>query len=179
MWHSASVVQDFATLRSMVKKWARLWRVPSLAQVEITTNLHLRTCLGRCFPKLNRIELNPSLLGKKRARLNEVLCHEAAHIAAYALAPGQSRAHSPQWAVLMTAAGFTPETTIPARKCISPRRLDEIRDRVFEHYCPVCRFVQDLEASAEVSRSVFACRGFYGRRHCRVIRPDGYVAQTR
>jgi predicted SprT family Zn-dependent metalloprotease len=126
----------------MVKKWARLWQVPSLARVEITTNFRLRTCLGRCFPKLNRIELNSALLEKKRARLNEVLCHEAAHIAAYALAPDQSRVHGRQWALLMTAAGFQAETKIPGHKCAEHPRKDEIRDEVFEHYCPVCRFTR-------------------------------------
>jgi predicted SprT family Zn-dependent metalloprotease len=137
-----SDVEDITKLRSMVKKWARLWRVPSLARVEIATNARLRTCLGRCFPKANRIQLNPTLLQKKSVLLHEVLCHEAAHIAAYTLEPGQSRAHGRQWALMMMVAGFKPQTTIPARQCIQGRGLDEVRTELFEHRCPVCGFTR-------------------------------------
>jgi predicted SprT family Zn-dependent metalloprotease len=135
-------VEDTARLQAKVKKWARLWRVPSLTSVEITTNSRLRTCLGRCFPKLNRIELNTALLYRTDSRLNEVLCHEAAHIADYLISPHQSRAHSPQWARLMTTAGFKPQKTISGRRCIPDSRRDKVRNQAFEHYCPVCRFTR-------------------------------------
>lgn len=133
-------MQDFAPLRSILKKCSRLWNVPSLAQAELTTNPRLRTCLGRCFPKLNRIELNASLLEGSDPRLNEVVCHEAAHIAAFVLGPRRSRPHGRQWALLMTAAGFTPATKILGSNCIPRLKQDETRDELFEHYCPVCKF---------------------------------------
>lgn len=129
-------------LQSRVEEWAHLWRVPSLARVEITVNSRLRTCLGRCLPKSNRIELNPSLLRRRRSKLTEILCHEAAHIAAYLLGHDRERPHSGHWASLMMAAGFKPQARVTRRGCIARLRPHEVRNQVFEHYCPVCRFMR-------------------------------------
>jgi predicted SprT family Zn-dependent metalloprotease len=135
-------MQGRKELQKLVRKWAALWGVPSLAGVEIITNVRLRTSLGRCFPRMDRIELNPSLFKKGRALLKEVLCHEAAHIASYALYRLHSRPHSHQWALLMNTAGFTPKATISLRKCVPSKGCSKINREVFEHYCPVCRFTR-------------------------------------
>ena len=124
----------------MLRNWARLWNVPALKQVEIRINPRLRTSLGRCVPRLTQIELNPSLLHNKHRRLQEVLCHEAAHIASWVLESEQKRAHNSKWAQLMTAAGFKAKATIPGLRCNAQGRA--VRDEVFEHYCPVCRFTR-------------------------------------
>jgi predicted SprT family Zn-dependent metalloprotease len=134
-------VQGSRKFQSITTRWARLWGVPSVAKVEIVVNARLRTCLGRCFPKLNRIELNPSLFRTRRKRLNEVLCHEAAHMAAYILRPHQARAHGKEWATLMLAAGFKPETMITLGKCMPRPGREEFAD-LFQHSCPICRFTR-------------------------------------
>ena len=135
-------MQNSAKLKHLLTKWARLWGVPSLAQVEVASNIRLRSCLGRCFPKLHRIELNTSLFRKDRQHLNQVLCHEAAHIAAYALSQEESRPHGPRWILLMKKAGFKPETTISLNRCVPYEHRSKVSDKIFEHYCSVCRFVR-------------------------------------
>ena len=134
-------MHEIRDLRSVVIQWAHLWGVPSLATIEISVNDRLRTCLGRCFPKSNRVELNAMLLQKNRARLTEVLCHEAAHLAAYRLG-NQSPPHNFKWASLMTAAGFKPSRTISLRRCV-PEELPAARPKcLFKHYCQFCGFTR-------------------------------------
>jgi predicted SprT family Zn-dependent metalloprotease len=146
-------MNDFRDLRNVVKQWARLWGVPSLATIDISVNERLRTCLGRCFPKSNRVELNANLLRKNRARLTEVLCHEAAHLAAYRLG-NQSSPHSLKWASLMTAAGFKPSRTISLRRCVPEKLLVATPKGLFKHYCQTCGFTRFARRS--VSR--WKCR---------------------
>jgi len=125
----------------LVKKWAQLWQVPVLARVKIEINSRLRTSLGRCLPKSELIQLNPKLLKSNRRILIEVLCHEAAHLAASTLNPSQA-AHGKQWAALMLAAGYKPKATITVRGCVQHGAADLGSKQMFEHYCPVCRFTR-------------------------------------
>jgi hypothetical protein len=46
--------------------------------------------------------------------LQEVLCHEMAHLATRELHGRNVRPHGPEWKALMTSAGFEPRTRLPS-----------------------------------------------------------------
>ena len=95
-------------------EWARVWNLPALPEsVRVEFSPRIRRSLGRCHSRKGIIRLNPALLsvgpdGKDdhEALLREVLCHEAAHVAAYLL-HGAVRPHGPEWGGLMRAAGYS------------------------------------------------------------------------
>ena len=126
-------------------EWARVWNLPALPEsVRVEFSPRIRRSLGRCHSRKGIIRLNPALLsvgpdGKDdhEALLREVLCHEAAHVAAYLL-HGAVRPHGPEWGGLMRAAGYSSRarmdpSTLPAefRRAIEPTV-------VYLHRCPVC-----------------------------------------
>ena len=142
-----------AARRALVR-WELLWRMPGLADsLEITFSQRLRTSLGRAVPGSGKVRLHHSLLQAKPAVLIEVLCHEAAHVAvarrAQALQEEPPRPHGPEWAALVSVAGYQPKCTSPlpckstARKChggsVAKRQFVN-KDVV--HTCPVCHMLR-------------------------------------
>jgi predicted SprT family Zn-dependent metalloprotease len=128
-------------VRKLIGKWSRLWGTSDLIDAEVVLNDRLRTCLGRSFPDSNRIELNPSLLSRRRSRFDEVLCHEAAHLAAHCLSESREKVHGRTWAALMEAAGFNPRVTVSVRPQ-TERKRRTIEPQIFEHRCPDCGFTR-------------------------------------
>jgi len=69
-------------LRALLAQWGRLWGTPGLEDaVALAFSTRLRRSLGRCRPASGKITLQASLRDAPRGRLEEVLCHEAAHVA--------------------------------------------------------------------------------------------------
>jgi SprT protein len=68
----------------------------------------------------------------------EVLCHEAAHVAAYELYGAKARPHGSEWAALVTAAGFRPRHKAADPNALEPK-LSHPPRKLFEHLCPVCQ----------------------------------------
>lgn len=128
-------------LESWLSDWSRLWNLPQLpARVRVEFSTRLKRSLGRCHPVSGKIRLQTLLHERDEHRelLREVLCHEAAHVAAYLLHGRAARAHGREWAGLMAAAGFAararmPPESLPADLAAAARPL-----RVYEHRCPVC-----------------------------------------
>jgi predicted SprT family Zn-dependent metalloprotease len=71
--------------------------------------------------------------------LEEVLCHEAAHLAVFQLFGESCRPHGPEWAQLMRAAGFEPRRRLVLDEAGSPSLSSRPR-HVYIHYCPVCQW---------------------------------------
>jgi predicted SprT family Zn-dependent metalloprotease len=72
--------------------------------------------------------------------LNEVLCHELAHIAVHELHGSDAAPHGEEWRALVRHAGYKPA----ARACVveSPARSTTRRRSPglrFSHRCPVCQ----------------------------------------
>jgi alpha-beta hydrolase superfamily lysophospholipase len=89
--------------------WGALWGVTDLrARVRITFSRRLTRSFGRCTPRTGSIRLNPALLRAGPGVLREVVCHEAAHAAAWVLHGGTARAHGREWKELMRRAGYEP-----------------------------------------------------------------------
>ena len=81
-----------------------------LAHIEVVWNRRLSTSAGRAHPRRLQIHLNPRLLARVPERVDEVLVHEAAHLATALLHPGSSH-HGSEWANLMQQAGHEPKRT--------------------------------------------------------------------
>ena len=126
-------------LRKLVERWALTWGLPGLERrLRISFSPRLSRSLGRCTPRTGRIALHPALCTGSRSRVAEVLCHEAAHVAAYELFGETARPHGSEWAALVTAAGFQPKhKTVDANAITS--KLSHPPRRLFEHVCPVCQ----------------------------------------
>jgi predicted SprT family Zn-dependent metalloprotease len=135
----------------LLERWGDLWGVPDLPSwVTILPSARLRRSLGRCQPATGWISIRASLLDGDPRLLEEVLCHEAAHVAARVLAGPEARPHGAEWRELVRAAGFEPRirrvgdggdvgnaddaATSPARRA-SGRFA-------YEHRCPVCQSVR-------------------------------------
>ena len=99
-----------------ISRWARLWRTPDLTQhVRISLSCRLRKALGRVRPQSGIITLNANLASRPRSLLLEVLCHEAAHVAAYLLHGSRAKPHSPHWRTLVRAAGYQASAVLNCR----------------------------------------------------------------
>lgn len=126
-------------LRQLVRPWAAKWGLPGFEQrLRISFSTRLSRSLGRCTPRTGRIVLHPVLSGASHARVAEVLCHEAAHVAAYEIFGESARPHGPEWAALVTAAGFRPRYKAIDRNALHPK-LSHPPRKLFEHLCPVCQ----------------------------------------
>lgn len=103
---------------------------------QVTLSSRLITTLARCWPRTGRIELSSRALGD-RARLRELLCHEAAHLAVHVLHGPKCRPHGPEWQALMRQAGFEPRATIVSA-CVVMRPKPARTTARYEHVCLVC-----------------------------------------
>lgn len=82
-----------------------------LAHTEVRWNPRLRTSAGRCLPKRLQIELNPALLARAPERIDEVLAHEAAHLATSLVYGFGVRPHGREWREFMAQLGLPARVT--------------------------------------------------------------------
>ncbi len=149
------------SLREKALRWEGVWGVPGLMEsVTIEFSLRFRTTLGLCRPAQGRIRLAAGLLVSEEAvdggtsLMEEVLCHELAHVAVHRLHGRQAKPHGPEWKRLVREAGFEPRLRMlvdevdgaaqgrgpaqSAERGSKPgRQANKPRPR-WEHRCPVC-----------------------------------------
>jgi SprT protein len=129
---------DAVAYEDWLLTWSAAWGVPELpSRVRISFSQRLQRSLGRCSPSTGWIRLNPGLLDGAPEALREVVCHEAAHVAAWLLHGRRARAHGSEWKDLMRLAGYAPrvrwaESSVP--ESVRVRRSAV----VYVHSCPVC-----------------------------------------
>lgn len=130
-------------LKQCVIGWARLWQTPRLQdRITIEFSQRLSRTLGLARPASGLIRLNSVLLQEaNRLLLNEILCHEAAHIAVYECHGPRGRPHGTEWRLLMTLAGFRPRARIPADEIAGRPGWHKGVSYRYEHCCPVCQTV--------------------------------------
>lgn len=129
------MLPNLAQLEARVAEVMAKWRVPGAERVAVSWNERLRTTAGRAFYKEGRIELNPQLLANSPKDLDDVLVHEAAHVAAYRLFGDYGSAHGRHWRGLMRIAGVEPNVThdLPV-----PRAARRRRGHVYLRVCDAC-----------------------------------------
>jgi SprT protein len=118
-----------------INDYCRLWGVEHIASdVVVGYSNRMTRSLGRTQPASKLIRLNALLQTKLNYLLEEVLCHELAHVAAYHLHGRSIRPHGPEWKALVRAAGFEPRVRI--RLDIDLLREQNVKR--YRHHCPVC-----------------------------------------
>ena len=129
-------------LYAMITVWSRVWNVPRLGErVRIEFSRRFTSSIGRYDLRSKTIRLAHWLLEHDSRLLREVLCHEAAHAAAYEAHGRRCRPHGDEWKRLMRAAGFEPRVRLPERELPVTRTGRKRRRRVHAawiHRCPVC-----------------------------------------
>ena len=129
-------VKEKRRLRTLLQRWAKLWDDRGLADaIQVAYSPRLRRSLAKCSPSNGSIALNPVVKTLPAARFSEVMCHEAAHVAAFRLFGRRVRPHGPEWAQLVRGAGYEPHTRA-AGHGNAQRAFPAL---VYEHYCPVCQ----------------------------------------
>jgi predicted SprT family Zn-dependent metalloprotease len=128
-------------MKARIGAWAALWGLPGLERrVDVRFSDRLHTSLGRCVPSRGLVRMNRRLLELQPRLLEEVLCHELAHVAVFERYGHLCRPHGPEWAALMRAAGFTPRVRArlghDVERVVAP---EPKRRPLYEHRCPVCQ----------------------------------------
>ncbi len=112
-----------------------LWGLPELASyLDIKFSNRLRSSLGRARVDIRRVRLNPHLIKNDESLLDEVLCHELAHIAVYERFGTTVKPHGPEWADLVRMAGYEPRLRIEVSNVTS-----QGSGKRYEHLCPACQ----------------------------------------
>jgi hypothetical protein len=113
-----TVLDDFPIsdeTHASLDHWLQTWNTADLAaQTRIEFSPRLTRSLGRCYPDRRLIRISSHLEGAPDGLLQEVLCHEMAHLATRELHGRNVRPHGPEWKALMTSAGFEPRTRLPS-----------------------------------------------------------------
>lgn len=123
-------------LSQRIRQWSAAWETPELPDlIRVAFSSRLRSSLGRCEPVHGLVRLNARLLGHSRGLLEEVLCHEAAHIAVHILYRDRRHPHGREWRDLMAAAGFEPRVRVKVEWGDRNRQPEF----VYLHCCPVCQ----------------------------------------
>ncbi len=117
------------------------WSVQTIAdRVEIQFSHRLRSSLGRCVPSRRIVRLNRCLLNARPALVEEVLCHELAHVVTFERHGRHCRPHGREWEALMRAAGFEPRVRARLSHDLQAAlRTARRPDGLYEHRCPVCQ----------------------------------------
>jgi|SRR5690606_1642370 len=131
-------VQVRRALNEAIARYAELWSRPDLSE---TVSTRFSTRLSKSWARTNlesrTITLAATLQGDL-SRLEEVLCHELAHIAAHDSVGRQEGPHGPTWKQLVRIGGFEPRLRL-AYGDDAPRVVVRRPSR-FLHRCPVCDF---------------------------------------
>ena len=115
-----------------------LWGIPELAShVTIRFSRRIHATLGRTRVDCKCIRLNPLLANTDTELLDEVLCHELAHIVVFERFGSGAKPHGAEWKNLVQQAGFVPRLRAGLVHEKAPAN-----NRRFEHYCPICQSVR-------------------------------------
>lgn len=122
-----------------LRMWFALWGLAGFEQyITVSFSGRLHRALGRCYARRRQITLAERLKRIKPSILEEVLCHEVAHLAVFELFGEKCRPHGAEWAQLMRAAGFEPRRRLIVDDAGEPASF--IRPHyVYVHHCPVCQ----------------------------------------
>ena len=120
-------------IRRLLDGWCCLWDANDLAaEIRVEISTRMTRSLGRCYPDRKLIRIATFVVEESEELFQEVLCHEAAHLAAYQLHGKSIRPHGREWKALMLMAGYEPHVRYkgailqpqPAVTARKPRLID-------------------------------------------------------
>jgi len=128
------------THRTAVERWLGVWSVPELAQeTTVEWSSRMTSSLGRSHPRTGVVRVAAYLQKAETALVEEVLCHELAHVAAYAIHGERLRTpHGPEWKQLMRAVGYEPRARLRIPDGLAPKRKRR-RSYAYVHWCLFCK----------------------------------------
>jgi SprT protein len=137
-------VREPTVPQARVARLANIWNIPGLQErVSIQFSRRMRRSLGRCIPRRRSVRLNPWVLQRNPELMEEVLCHELAHIAAFELHGAKVRPHGREWRALMRAAGFGPRIRARLSRDVQAEPNGQWpAEPLYEHRCPVCQITR-------------------------------------
>jgi predicted SprT family Zn-dependent metalloprotease len=147
-YHPASPFREpavpFELIPKALSSWMNLWAVPGLEnEITLEFSSRMTRSLGRCDPTRRTIRISRLVADAGDELLREVLCHEAAHVAAVELHGPRVRPHGAEWKGLMRLAGLPPRARIPIDELPPAFVLQAISRRPrWEHRCAVCDAVR-------------------------------------
>jgi len=131
-------MQQKIDLQSKAEAFFAVWGLADLSHcLDIKFSKQLRSTLGRTRIDLYRVRINTILTDASEELLDEVICHELAHIAVYKLYGATARPHGKEWRELLRRAGFRPRLKA---EIDDDRTLKD--QRRYEHICPICQVVR-------------------------------------
>ena len=126
-------------LLEKARGWEQVWGLPGLLDsVTVEFSTRMRVSLGLCRPVEGRIRLAAGLRNGNVHLLEEVLCHELAHVAVHRLFGRRAKPHGREWKSLLVAAGYEPRVRVMGDDPRLPATFHKPRPR-WEHRCPVCQ----------------------------------------
>ena len=126
-------------LLKRARRWEEVWGVPGLLDsVTVEYSTRMRVSLGLCRPVQGRIRLAAGLRNGNAHLLEEVLCHELAHVAVHQLHGRRAKPHGPEWKSLLVKAGYEARVRVVEDDARLPASFPSPRPR-WEHRCPVCQ----------------------------------------
>jgi len=130
--------RDDEHLLEAAARLARLWSCASLADsVSIRFSARLSRAWARTNLATNTITLARELKDDPE-RLNDVLCHELAHVVSHERVGRAEGPHGPTWRRLVHEAGRNPSIRLEDRE--ATRTMTKPEARTFVHRCPICDF---------------------------------------
>jgi len=129
----------------------------------VRTSPRLTRSWGRAQPALGRVSIHPALIRPRFGLLQQVLCHEAAHVAAYLLYGPDVRPHGPEWRELVVRAGHDPALRLPGPD-VAARQKSATSTPRYRHRCPVCQMIRVAKRRVPAWRCASCVAGgFEGR----------------
>ena len=100
-------------------EWLRAWDAHALVGVmTIETSSRMRSSLGRAYLERRLVRLNALLIAPGReALLDEVFCHEVAHLVVHERHGRRAAPHGREWRALLRQVGSPVRVTIPRDEC--------------------------------------------------------------
>ena len=133
----ADLERSSAQLAALIHPWGCLWGLPGFEEnLTIRLSRRLSRSLGRCNPAAGTLTLRAGLPADQ---IPYILCHEAAHIAAYLRFGAGLRPHGPEWASLVALAGFRPSVQAPGGQSCAPGTAGQPGQFRYAHHCLVCQ----------------------------------------
>jgi predicted SprT family Zn-dependent metalloprotease len=122
-------------IRASILKFCGLWGVEEIQDdIQVEFSSRLTRSLGRTQPLRKVIRLNNELRTTLNGHLEEVICHELAHVATVHLYGPSIKPHGEEWQTLVRLAGFEPSI----RLWVDGQWTRDRAPRRYKHYCPVC-----------------------------------------
>lgn len=130
--------RDDEHLTEWVARLGRLWSRASLAD---SVSIRFSSRLSRTWARTNLATKTITLASElkvDRVRLDDVLCHELAHVVSHERVGRAEGPHGPTWRRLVLDAGGDPSVRLADRNATTTKANGVLRR--FLHRCPVCDF---------------------------------------